>query len=140
MARWPLASTSKCFSFSLANAIDHMHQVQCICVMCLLQIDAAENEDDLRVTFSIDEALALLMEAGFRKPVCQLKLLDKSVIRQVLVDYHLMVKVKMHMDQFAEGLQVLKITEAMRAHPALLKPMFVFSEEKMSAGTCSYTK
>lgn len=80
--------------------------------------------------------MSLLVEAGFRKPVCQFKLSDKSIIRQGLVDYHLMVKVKMHMDQFAEGLQELKVFEAMRAHPDLMKPLFVVSEEKMSAGAC----
>lgn len=78
-------------------------ELDCIYVF-LYQIDSTENEDELRMTFSIDEAMSLLVEAGFHKPVCHFKLLDKSIIRQVLVDYHLMVKVKMHMDQFADGL------------------------------------
>ena len=83
----------------------------------------------------IDETMALLVEAGFRKPVCQLKLSDKSLLREVLIDYHLMVKVKMNMDQFAEGLQVLKVLDAIRSQPALLKPLFVTDEATLSAGT-----
>lgn len=74
------------------------------------------------------------MEAGYRKPLCNLQLADKPAIRRVLLDYHLMIKVKMHMDKFADGLNQLKILEAMRAHPALFKPLFVYNEQKMSAG------
>lgn len=88
------------------------------------------------MAFNIDEAMKLLMEAGFHKPVCHFKLSDKSSIRQGLVDYHLMVKVKMHMDQFAEGLQELKVLEALQTHPAVMRCLFVVSEEKMSAGSC----
>ena len=87
------------------------------------------------MALSIDEAQGLLMEAGFRKPLCQLQMSDKPVIRGVLLDYHLMVKVKMHMDQFADGLNQLKIIDTMRAHPDLFKPLFVYSETKMCSGT-----
>ena len=62
----------------------------------------------------------------------------KPVIRRVLLDYNLMVKVKMHMDQFADGLNQLKVLDSMRAHPALFKPLFVYCESKMSAGAHKY--
>ena len=99
-----------------------------------VQVDSAEHEEDLHNALSMDEAMSMLMEAGFRKPISQLKIVDKSVIRQGLVDYYLMVKVKMHMDQFAEGLQQLKILDAMRAYPAVFQPLFVYTEMKISAG------
>ena len=78
------------------------------------------------------------MEAGFRKPLCRLELTDKPVIRGVLLDYHLMIKVKMLMDQFAEGLNQLKVLDAMRAHPTLFKSLFVYCEKKMSAGKVTF--
>ena len=54
-----------------------------------------------------------------------LQLADKPAIRRILLDYHLMIKVKMHIDQFADGLNQVKVLEAMRAHPASFKPLFV---------------
>ena len=42
--------------------------------VCKSQIDKAESEEDLRITLMIDETMALLVEAGFRKPVAQMKL------------------------------------------------------------------
>ena len=40
----------------------------------------------------------------------------------------------MHMDQFAEGLQVLKVLDVIRSQPALLKPLFVTDKATLSAG------
>ena len=99
------------------------------------QHELCASDEELQLMFAIDEALSLLMETGFNKPICQLKLSDKTYIRAVLVDYHLMVKVKMQMDQFAEGLQELKVLDLIRAQPPLLKPLFLLiSEAKMTAG------
>ena len=113
----------------------------CVCVSLLLdwgvytsQLELCTSDEELQLMFAIDEALSLLMETGFNKPICQLKLSDRTYIRAVLVDYHLMVKVKMQMDQFAEGLQELKVLDLIRAQPPLLKPLFLFSEAKMTAG------
>ena len=94
-----------------------------------LQLDSSETEE-MQVTLEIDEAMALLTEAGFRK----LTLDDKPEIRSTLLDYHLMVKVTMHMNQFAEGLKELKILDSICAQPLLLKPLFVVDTKKMSAG------
>ena len=88
----------------------------------------------MRLALSIDEAQGLLMEAGFRKPLTLLKLSDKSIVRGVLLDYHLMVKVKLHMDQFAEGLNQLKLLDLIQAHPTLFKDLFVYNETKITAG------
>lgn len=74
------------------------------------------------------------MEAGFRKPLSSLQVADKPAIRSVLLDYHLMMKVKMHMDRFADGLNQLKILDSLQANPALFKHLFVYCERKMSSG------
>ena len=101
---------------------------------CFFQIDMAENDEELHMALTIDESQGLLLEAGFRKPISLLKLNDKPIIRGVLLDYHLMMKVKMHMDQFAEGLNQLKLLDNIRAHPLLFKSLLVYSENKMTAG------
>ena len=57
--------------------------------------------------FSIDEGEILLCETGYHKLVCSLKLVDKPSLHAALLDYHLMIKVKVEMDQFKEGLHSL---------------------------------
>ena len=70
--------------------------------------------------------------------MCQLKLLDKPIVRQLLIDYHLMVKVKMHMDQFADGMQQVNIVAAMKNNPHLFKLLFFYTDETISAGKDNY--
>lgn len=60
----------------------------------------AENDDEVKVVFAIDEGIDLLSATGFRKPFCSLQLSDRPSILSALIDYHLMVKVKTEMDQF----------------------------------------
>ena len=71
----------------------------------------AENDDDIKLCFSIDEGSSLLNETGYRKAVCSLTLSDRPAIMSALLDYHLMIKVKAEMDQFKEGLQTLGYLE-----------------------------
>ncbi len=46
-------------------------------------------------------------EADYRKPVSNVSLSDKEQIISVLLDYHLLIKVKCCIDQFIEGLEIL---------------------------------
>lgn len=62
-----------------------MHQCQ--------QIDNAENDDEFKVIFGIDEASELLLATGFRKPISQLCLSYRTFVTSALVDYHCMLKV-----------------------------------------------
>ena len=74
-----------------------------------------------------EEYEALLLETGFNKPLCKLKLSDVEVIRTSLLDYHCIVKVKASMDQFKEGLDQVGLCKFLKSHPDELKPMFVSS-------------
>ena len=47
------------------------------------QLELCASDEELQLVFAIDEALSLLMETGFNKPICQLKLSDKTYIRAV---------------------------------------------------------
>jgi len=75
----------------------------------------------------MDEASELLMGMGFRKPISKLKMDDKAMIKNNLIDYYCLLKVKAEMDQFAEGLQDLGLLDMMRRQPALFKNLFVAS-------------
>ncbi len=100
----------------------------------ITQVDAAENDDEVKVVFAIDEAASLLHETGFRKPTCRLSMSDKSRLRSALVDYHCMLKVKAAMDQFAEGLQELGVLQLIKQYPELMKPLFVPNLKVLTAG------
>ena len=84
--------------------------------------------------FGIDEVTASLLQTGFRKPVIQLTLADKSDLRSALLDYHCMLKVKAAMDQYAEGLQQLRVLDLLQKFPLLAKPFFVADSKSVTAG------
>ena len=92
---------------------------------CHTQIDDAQDADDLRAVFAIDESAELLLSTGFRKPICRLAIEDKECLRSVLLDYHCLLKVKAKMDQFAEGLKSLGVLEMVKCHPDLFAPLFI---------------
>lgn len=90
-----------------------------------IQLDSAMTDDDLLVTFAMDEAIALLLETGFRKPICRLSLCDKDAVRSARLDYHCLVKVKASMDEYMEGLDELGVLEIIKKHPEAIQSLFV---------------
>ena len=87
--------------------------------------------DDIRITFAMDEATSLLLETGFSKPIRELTLSDKSLLRSSLLDYHCMLKVKA---QYMEGLNELGILDMIKKHPEAMKPLFVFEKQVLTSG------
>ena len=77
----------------------------------ILQINKAENDDELRRIFAMDEVLDLLMIKGFHKAISKLSIADRSDLIAALLDYHLMAKVKAEMDQFLEGLSTFQFLD-----------------------------
>ena len=94
----------------------------------------AENDDDIKLCFSIDEGATLLYDTGYRKSLCSLKLSDRHAVLGALLDYHLMIKVKAEMDQFKEGLQSLGYLECLQSNPSLWKEYFLDSSVPLTAG------
>ncbi len=91
----------------------------------LLQVLSASSNTELQQVFKCEEYEALILETGFSKPLCKLKLSDVEVIRASLLDYHCLVKSKAPMDQFKEGLDQVRLGKFLRSHPDELKPMFM---------------
>ena len=96
--------------------------------------DFTQNDDEVKVLFGIDEAAALLLQTGFRRPVIQLTLADKADLKSDVLDYHCKLKVKAPMDQYAEGLQQLKVQDLVQRFPLLAKQYFVAESKKVTAG------
>lgn len=93
----------------------------------------AENDDDMKVCLSIDEASSLLNETGYRKAVCSIKLSDRPSVIGALLDYHLMIKVKAEMDQF-KGLQTLGYLEVLQSDPSVWEDYFINANRPLTTG------
>ena len=103
-------------------------------LFCRPQIEAVGDDTELRSTLSIDEAISLLQETGFRKPVCMLTVSDKAHLKSALLDYHCMVKVKAEMDQFSDGMQTLQVLDFIKLYPEQMRPLFVATNNVVTAG------
>lgn len=102
------------------------------------QIREADTEEELQATFHIDEAADLLYATGYRKAITKITVADKSSIRSALLDYHLLLKCKAETDSFIAGLGSLGVAGAIRAHPELMKPLFVDDGSALTAGLFHY--
>ena len=85
-----------------------------------------------------DEALDLLLVTGFRKAVHSLTLDDSNDIKNALLSYHLIAKVKAELDQFIEGLHTFDFLSLVKADPETWKIFFVYAENRLTPGksTC----
>ena len=79
----------------------------------------------MKEIFTDEENQLLLLETGYRKPLCTLTCDDKAAIKTAIRDYHTLVKIKPEIDQFADGLKVLNVLEHMKKYPSMMAPLFV---------------
>lgn len=52
----------------------------------------ADNDNEIKVVFTIDQGVELPTATGFRKPFCSLALTDRPPILSALMDYHLIME------------------------------------------------
>lgn len=97
-------------------------------------MNEAENDDDVKLVFAVDEAFDALVATGYRKAVCSLGLPDCPNIIRALLDFHLMAKVKTEMDQFREGLNTFQFLDLVKANPEMWKPYFMYSGTSLTPG------
>lgn len=71
---------------------------------------------------------------GFRKAVSTLTTDDRIALSTALLDYHLMVKVKMEMDQFSQGLQTFGTLDMIKTNPSLWAPYLSLVDNNLSPG------
>ena len=64
---------------------------------------------------------SLIVETGYRKPLCMITVEDIPGLKQTLRD-HVLVKVKAELDQFCEGLNTLGVLEKMKKYPVIMAP------------------
>ena len=74
------------------------------------------------MTLSIDEVSDLFYQAAYRKPLQSIKFEEKDEALSVLLDYHLVVKVKGCINQVGTGLETLGVLFCRRELPNVWKP------------------
>lgn len=79
----------------------------------------------MKEIFADEENQLLLLETGYRKPLCKRTCDDKVALKTAIRDYHTLVKIKPEIDQFADGLKVLNVLEHMKKYPSVMAPLFV---------------
>ena len=63
-----------------------------------------------------------------------LKNKPKEEIISVIASYHTVVKVKAQLDQFLEGLKSLSVDKYIKAHPDVMRSLFVHTGKKLTSG------
>ena len=87
-----------------------------------VQIDEASDVASLRTVAM--EAIDLILDSGFSKPVVQLTESDKSELIHVLALNCTLLCCKAEIDQMIDGLKALEVADLIRQHPGLLRPFF----------------
>ena len=142
--RFVLQKVRLCFIVATIPALSNTYTVvikkhdqkMCLCKshFCHTKVGNAENNTEIQAVFAIDEVQSLVYEAGFRKPLAQLSMEDKSVVSLILVNYHCMIKVKAAMDQYMEGLESLGLLSRIQADPSKWKDFFVDTGVAVNSG------
>ena len=68
-----------------------------------------ETDVALRDALHSDDALALMANVGYTKPLTRLSQSDRKEIIDAVQTFHLFIKVKAVMDQFQEGLRYARV-------------------------------
>ncbi len=80
----------------------------------------------------MDEITNLILQTGYSKPLTRIVCADKEELQSVLIDFHLLVKVKLSMDQFSDGLRAVGIIVS--TDPEMWRRLFVATDRKITAG------
>lgn len=82
----------------------------------------------------MDEVADMIFATGYKKPLNLLTIADRGDLLRVLLDFHLMAKVKSEMDQFKKGLGTFDFISKVQQNPKVWKPYFAYMERKLTAG------
>lgn len=105
--------------------------------MYYLQIIHCTDDAELSVVLAVDEIADLIFQMDYSIPINKVTVADKQDLISSLTLYHLMIKVKTSMDQFADGLESVQLLGFMRKNPQTWESLFVYPNMGLSAGnTC----
>ena len=97
-----------------------------------------ETDVALRDALHSDDALALMANVGYTKPLTRLSQSDRKEIIDAVQTFHLFIKVKAVMDQFQEGLRYARVHIYLKQFMDIIRPMFVNDNPPLTASMVSY--
>ena len=92
----------------------------------------AKDTDKLQDLLMDDDA-GYITTSGFCKPVFKVSMNDiPDIIEAVCTEFSIMKSIS-EISQFQEGLNVLGVSDLIKAHPSILQEAFVHSDKKFTA-------
>ena len=92
----------------------------------------------MRKLFENEESLLIVTEAGYHKPLPLIKLSDREELSLALQHYYTMIRGKLELDKFVEGLNTYDILSMIRKYPKLMQPLLVCKGVKITKGMQQY--
>ena len=100
-----------------------------------MQIRDTKTDEELREVCLKEEYVQFILDSGYSRPLSYSRIGEKPTIMSVVAKHYALLRNKAEIDQLQAGLTVLGVGKAMSEHPDLMKPLFVYSNEKaVSAG------
>ena len=82
--------------------------------------------------------MLIVTEAGYHKPLPLIKLSDHEKLSLALGHYYTVIKGKLELDQFVEGLNTYDILSMIRKYPKLMKPLLICKGVQVTKGMQQY--
>ena len=93
--------------------------------------EAKEDKEAQEIALN---ACDILVECGYTKPLCTLKLNDVSQLIKNATLHSAILKIKSELDQFVDGIDEAGVLDSIRKYPDLFRPLFVSSGTTLSSG------
>ena len=87
--------------------------------------EAKEDQEAQKIALN---ACDVLLECGFTKPLCTLKLNDVSPLIKNFALHSTILKIKSELDPFVDEINAAGVLQSIRKYPELFRPLFVSSE------------
>ena len=96
----------------------------------MIQIQTATSDQQIREIVTTDDALDILSDCGYDKPLSNVRFADKTNLIKVAATHHCLLSVKAELDQLKEGLQVLDVLSLISKHRKAFEPYFCLDNSR----------
>ncbi|XP_062520832.1 G2/M phase-specific E3 ubiquitin-protein ligase-like [Corticium candelabrum] len=93
-------------------------------------IQTATSDQQIREIVTTDDALDILSDCGYDKPLSNVRFADKTNLIKVAATHHCLLSVKAELDQLKEGLQVLDVLSLISKHRKAFEPYFCLDNSR----------
>ena len=101
-------------------------------------MNSVAGADGLIQLFSDEANTSLLLDTGFRKPLCLLTMSNQKIISSTMRLYFTLINVKAETAQIMDGLKTLGVLQLVKRFPDIMKPVLVKQSIKLHKGEVTY--